>query len=758
MNTKNLILTALALVAMAISCKKDPEKEKGPAPVDYGNFKFTSTFTQLDSKTEWVKGEEIAIFWLDKKNKEHHTVASASDNGATVDFIASIDTASRYYAVYPASAQLSMTGERRFSMTVPASQGGYLARTGVSIASATEKEASFTFAPVLPLLKFTVDRDDVTSVFIRGMHSEALTGTLEFTLSEEGAISFAAAGETSDEIEVSVDGAGTYYAAVLPNIQLSDGLLVRYSKSGTYLPASVVAVENALTSGTIKNLGTIKAVTDYTIATQADASIVRDMLGTEPTLTEEGYVYDQNDVIVKGWRCNGVTFHLGDGVFDLLAGSEVAGDVIDMEYWYYGDRYKSPVIVSIVGNGSDKTVITGACDTDKTKGHGVFKVQDYGQLILKDIAFKDTYRPGVNPKGGAIMISSKTECTVNVENCLFENNNVPEDGGGAIGMVDGGVLVAKNCVFKSNSAKFGGCLYGTGESNLTIEGCTFESNKGSGTNGPSVAVFWGNAYAKFNKCIFKDNRAVDRAVLNAQGTSVLFVNGCTFEANANTAAGKYASAIHAGNDFTAINNCTFWQNNVKDGSAPQNNSECISANASMIVSNCTFYEYFQANRGVFAGLKADKEAFLFNSIVLNSYSTCAFYFTSAGYKVVSYGHNIYRNVTDYRKDAAKIGIPAATGDIPSVAANILDGASYDAVDHVYKWSGNLTSGEIVPAAKADFEACIKAFQTELSNKALSGKKAGDAFWAWLEEIKATDTDQLGASRGQSWWPGSWQFN
>lgn len=753
---KFYLTSAMALLlSVTPSCKKTAVPETDPV-IDYSNFTFTSTFTPRDNKTEWLEKEQISIFWLKNDKSAGKVTAEASVAAAKAEFKASVDSAGTYYAVYPANASASLVDSAKFSITVPSSQGGYLTRTGVSIAVTDSKNADFAFTSIIPTMKFSLDRDDVTAVYLRGFNGEAISGTVAARLDGEKVIYSAATG-TSDEIEVAVDGTGTYYIAILPEVNFKDGLLVRYGKSGEYFPAKVFEGISELDATKILDLGSTTPVTEYTISSAYDAKKVKELINT-PSTTDEGgkAVYDSLNVIARGWIANGITFNFSAGVYDLLEGAE-AGETIDMEYWYYGNKYNSPVTITLKGAGADQTTLTGNADTDKTKGHGLFKIQDYTHFHISGLTMRDTYRPG-GIKGGAIQISSKTMCETYINECDFINNNVPENGGGAIGMVDGGVLVAKKCNFCGNSAKNGGVIYATGVSSTTIVDCTFVENKGTGQNGPSVAMLWGNAFMTFNRCLFKGNRAADRAVVNHQQTSVVFMNACTFEENSNTAASKYASAVHASGEFTGINNCTFYKNNAKDGTAPQNNSECISGNGNMIVANSTFYEYFQANRGVMTGLAAGKEAYIFNNIILNDYSTCSFYFTSTGYKITSFGHNIYGNVTDYRSGAAKIGIPAAEGDIFGADKTILSNASYDTVNHLYKWDGTLTSGTITPAGASEFEACVKAYESVLANTSLAGTKAGDAFWNWLTSIKAVAVDQTGAARGNSWWPGAYQFN
>jgi len=753
MKKLTILLSAFALAAICVSCEKAQDPDEKDKPIDFGNFKFTSTFTPRDTKTEWNKDEKILIFW-GKGSSE----AVAVEGGKTAQFSAKVDSADSYCALYPSTANVKYDKETGIvSYNVAAAQGGYISRTGLSYAKATVANPNFTFESIIPTYKFTVTKEDATSVFFRLVSGDAVSGKVDISFKGQNPV-FSVPSETSSEIEVSVDGSGAYYVAFLPGVDPTKGILMRYSKNGEYFPATLVENPGAVAPATVKDLGEVGAVTQIAVSSQADIEKMRDILHCPSTKVEEKYIYDSLQVITKGWIANGLTFNIAPGTYFPLGTSAENGALIDMEYWYYGERYGSPVKVSIIGTDKSQCLLSGGVDTDKTKGTGLFKVQDYSGLTIKNITLCNTFRPG-KIKGGAIQISSKTKCSVNIEDCIFDNNNVLEDGGGAIGMVDGGILKVKNSKFTNNTASFGGAIYGTGVSDLSFENCEFSGNTSVGSsNAPSCVIMWGDSYARFNKCLFSGNVASNRAVINSQSKSVLFLNACTFEKNNNKSESTYASAVLAGGNFAAINNCTFFKNNINNTSnAPLNNTECLTASTDLILANTTFYEYFQANRTVITGAIAGKKGFLFNNIILNTYSNNVIYFLSAGYDFKSYGHNVYMNVTDFR--TGKPGIVAGAGDKTGVVKTILANGSYDNTDKVYKWSGSLTEGTLEKASASDFETCVKAFDTALTNSQLSGVKAGDAFWAWITELGVEKKDQLGTSRGtNNWWPGSYQFN
>jgi len=350
----------------------------------------------------------------------------------------------------------------------------------------------------------------------------------------------------------------------------------------------------------------------------------------------------------------------------------------------------------------------------------------------------------------------KSNAELDIKNATMKSAKSTSNGGALY--AENGKIVAINCELNSNSANSGGVIYATGTSDLNFTNCKFFSNSSSATsNAPSVAMLWGNAFAKFNGCVFGSNTASNRAVINSQGSSLVFLNACAFNNNKNSAASTYASVIHAAGAGFAINNSTFYQNNGKGtDNKPLNTCACLTASTNMVIANTTFYEYFQASLGV---IYADnsKKGVLFNDIILNNYSGTVLYFSSKNYTFTSKGHNIYRSITDSRTGDYNIGLPAATGDISDVAATVLSVASWDSTNRVYKWNGNLSSGTLTKATPSEFETAVKSM-TENTNNSVAGTstKLGTAFWNWLVSISATTKDQLGTERGSALWPGSYQ--
>lgn len=704
-------LSALALIA-CISCTKTVAEN--PSVCESGNFETIEfhicassemkTTISDGGKCLWEAGDQIKIMCLDSEGTQKNVTATVPTAGTTTKVTATVESADYYYAVYPAAidAVLDQTGKVTF--TVPATTDGTLKNAMICLAKTSKEDASFSFQHAVSLLSFEIQRTDVKSVSIVTKESSKLSGKVECTF-ESGSIVTGAA-ETSS-INVTVGGAGKYYAPIPEGVSTTAlALKMKTSNADEYIPAVNVVPSSTLTfsRNALKNLGRIdnRVITDYYYSVDGTGS------GKEPSspaglsnfkamLANNAY---QNSI------SDGATFHFAAGTYVFDAAISVS-PVSSCHFNIVG-----------AGTGTDGTIFSGNSKTN------FFKLA--ANTILSISSLK--------------MTSGKSA-----------------DNGGAI-FINGGKLNIENCELSSNTAKSGGVLYATGTADVDITNCNFFSNTSSGTsNAPSVAMLWQNAFVKFNGCAFGSNTASDRAVINSQGTSLVFLNACAFNNNKNSAASTYASAIHAGGAGFAINNSTFYQNNGKGSdNKPYNNCECINAVTNMVIANTTFYEYFQTNRGVIASTAA-KKGVLFNDIILGNWTGAVLYFSSANYNMTSKGHNIYMTISDYRTGEAKIGLPAATGDIAGTTKDVLNGATWDSTNRVYKWNGTLKTGTLTKATPSEFEPAVKSMTETVSNTVVgSGTQLGNAFWNWLVSISATTTDQLGNQRGSEWWPGSYQ--
>lgn len=685
----------------AIDAAASDEGLTNPVSIRFDvGFEAVKTSVGQDGKCSWTAGDRVAVYCIGEGGTVKSAIATIPSDGPSASISVTIEDADTYYAVYPASVQAVPASDGTVSITIPSVQDGTFANASICAAVTSKEEHEFSFKHAVSLLKFTTSRTDVAGADMITKDGKAVGGTVVCSFSDSG-ISVGTGSETS--VKAAFTGAGTYYLAVAPGVQTAAAALrLLPTDSATPIPAANVEPAAGLDfqRAKISNLGNV----DSHIAT--DLYISAD--GTGNGLSQASpapYSLLSTMAAAKDVFSNrliaGTTFHI-------LEGTCTATSVISMN-----PSEACPFTVK----GEGAAVLSGGGTTN------IFKLEGLAGITLDALTIKS----GKAAQGGALYMN-------------------------------GGKLAANGCTFSGNTAtSAGGVIYATSTSDVTFNNCSIVSNSCTGTSSsPSVAILWGNAFLKCNGCYFGSNTAANRAVINAQGTSVVFINGCAFNNNSNTAAGTYASVIHAGNAGVCINNSTFYQNNKKESNAPLNNCESITAAANMIITNSTFYEYFQANRSVIA-CTAAKKGVLFNDVILNNYSGSVLYFSSDNYSMTSYGHNIYRSITDYRTGSAKVGLPAATGDVSGISNTVLGDGKWDSTLHTYTWNGTLASGTLVKATPSEFETAVKAMTETVSNTVVgSGTKLGTAFWDWLASIAATNIDQLGTNRGSAWWPGAYQ--
>jgi len=698
---------ALASVVIVSACSKT-ETEKMNVPVsNLETIEFVISADDVkatinEGKCLWEANDEIKVVYMDDTNTQKSVTAVVQTAGASASISASVDIVDYYYAVYPASISAVLDTEGNITIDIPDATDGTLKNAMICVAKTSREDASFTFQHAVSLLSFEINRDDVKSVDIVTKEDCKLSGNVQCSFTDGSFVTGSAERNTHT---VSISGAGRFYAPIPEGVSVSAmALKMRTSDANESIPAVNVVPAVTLTFGrnALKNLGQIdnRVITDYYFSTDGSGD------GKTSAAPASFAVFKSmlaND-LYHNFIVDGATLHF-------LAGTYTFDSIVSL-------APKCVTTIALEGDSSSSTIFSG------NSSNNFFSVNTDAVLSIKNLTLKS----GKSATNGGAMT------------------------------LNGGKLIAENCEISSNTAASGGAIYATGLSDLYFKNCKFFSNTSTGTaNAPSVIMLWGNAFAKFNSCVFGSNTASNRAVINSQQNSLVFLNACAFNNNKNSAASTYASAIHAAGAGFAINNSTFYQNNGKGtDSKPLTNCECINATANMVITNTTFYEYFQANRGVIAATAA-KKGVLFNDIILNNYSGTVLYFSSANYTFTSKGHNIYRSITDYRTGDYKVGLPTATGDISGVAANILSGASWDSTNRVYTWNGSLTTGTLTMATPSEFETAVKSM-TEVVNNSIVGTSTqlGTAFWNWLVSISATTNDQLGNERGLQWWPGSYQ--
>ena len=567
---KKTALIMAAMLSAAVSCTKEqiheeksdkpeieaPGESKGSIPMEFtavSDLTRTSIGELNGGKREisWVKDDEIKIIYNNKS-----TTAKAETTGASTIFKANVDEAPAYYAVYPSSAA-TVAEDGSWKVAIPAKQdvsGGF---GSAHYAAAVAKDGNLAFRNICGWLRFTIADPSIKSVLIRGNGEQFLAGNLAVTFDEEGNIASKTVSNGNSRIIVNVNGAGEYYVAVLPDVNLENGVGFRFYTSNEIVSEN--AIETGVFSskalsveqGKIVNLGGLdsRIVTDWWISpsgTGDGKSADSPAAGVEflrAKLAQDVTSDKTRNGLAKGYGCMGITIHAAAGEYDF------AGQEINVTW---------PGHTSSVG-----TTILGAEGT----------------------IFKNT--------GSSRFFKIGKSVDLKFENITFDGGNAGTENGGAICQNDATAILAfKNCAFKNNNATNGGAVYMAG-SNMTAENTSFSDNTATTAAG-AVGIAGTAELVSFTDCDFTSNTAGKHggALQNYGGEKTrLTVTGGTFSNNKTTdgSVGGGAAITFRGEkpSITIIDGVTFSGNSAgcQGGAVRVNTVNDISIKNSVISDN-----------------------------------------------------------------------------------------------------------------------------------------------------------------------------
>lgn len=284
---KRLLIVCAAMLTLAwaaVSCE-DPiaieipnpnqgQEKVNPAPATDSMTivvtleQETATKTSLiynypNSSVVWSEGDQIKVFKKGNPVGEVYTLVDAN-NGTFRGKVLSGD-GSTYYAVYPASAAGTLTGES-ISLTVPAKQS-YVANSfgpAVNFSGGTTEDlnSGFTFKNLFGLLKLQVKRSDsetpetIDSIVVYSKNStDVLNGSFSLSFSGTGSsavpVTTAAIGQTAENNRkltldcgssgVALETTAKPFYLVVPAGTLNDGMTVEVVENGSNSGAMVLS-------------------------------------------------------------------------------------------------------------------------------------------------------------------------------------------------------------------------------------------------------------------------------------------------------------------------------------------------------------------------------------------------------------------------------------------------------------------------------------------------------------------------------------
>ena len=166
---------------------------------------------------------------------------------------------------------------------------------------------------------------------------------------------------------------------------------------------------------------------------------------------------------------------------------------------------RTTLVINSDGNG---TVVFGTTDSTATSlansasNGGVFYATIGSDITINDATF------GYNTAtyGGAITVTHDSGNVMSLSNCLFVGNRATGTsyGGGAIYAVGQSDLTIDSCTFDSNNAKYGAAIYANSSAPITISNSTFTNN--TSTSGAAIYVT-GSTEVNISSSIFDSNTA-----------------------------------------------------------------------------------------------------------------------------------------------------------------------------------------------------------------------------------------------------------
>ena len=270
---------------------------------------------------------------------------------------------------------------------------------------------------------------------------------------------------------------------------------------------------------------------------------------------------------------------------------------------YRGGAIYSEGTVVVTNSVFDSNDITFRTANDDNGGAAIYNLNGtlaiYSSNItnnLKDIVIRDGNKGDLLV--GAVVTTGKTD----IYDSYFANNT--GSWGGAISSLgymnpdEDYVLTVKNTKFEGNNATFGGAIF-VESSNLEVDNCTFENNKGVGvgssgtsnTQGGAIVVFPSGAQATITDSKFISNVArVGGAVSFAGVDGDSLIDNCTFVDNLADDGGAFY--FWSGSATITVTDSDFINNAAAYGGAIENEGD-----SDLIVDNCTFVENYATTSG-----------------------------------------------------------------------------------------------------------------------------------------------------------------
>ena len=458
--------------------------ETGAAAQENDGTAAISTKTILDETTgsvSWAAEDKLKLVCEDGTDfiTDALTEADIKEDG-TATFKATNVPAGKTlkWAVYPSNIETSLT-DGKFSVTVPQAQDGMFEHASIEVGEIGENN-SIALKNVCALLKFTVANEGAAKVFIGG-NGAPLNGKANIS-SKILADSYTASEDVPDyqpNVEISVSGPGTYYAAILP--AKTTGLSMQiYSADNTLLAEKISSNVLDAPRKAIKNLGKLseKPFANKRFVTENGAG--------DGSSWENAWSFSK-------LLSNLQTLKLTDHIIIMSEGiARSASSLITLaagtKFKVYGGYPKTSSGTDITGRDLNKYKTDFAGMTQQKEGESVrlFNYTDGTiETVFDGVGFTETYQNAAEAYGGTCLIISNVQKAYFV-NCRIENN---KKDGSAVVRVGGtkASVTFERCTFSNNKVSGKGLIQVQKGGNLTVRDCDFTQGNtvsGEAPDGP----------------------------------------------------------------------------------------------------------------------------------------------------------------------------------------------------------------------------------------------------------------------------------
>lgn len=457
--------------------------ETGAAAQENGATAVVSTKTTLDEtgSVSWAAGDKLKLVCEDGSDfyTEALTEAGLKDGGNTATFKATVPAGKALkWAVYPSDIATELTKDGKFSVTVPQVQDGKFEHASIE-AGEIGKDNSIALKNVCALLKFTVANAnaDAAKVFIGG-NGAPLNGKVNISASILEA-SYTASKDVPDyqpNVEVSVNGPGTYYAAILP--AKTTGLSMQiYSADNTLLAENISS--NALDAPrkTIKDLGELRSTPFAN-----KRFVTKDGAGDKQGLSwENAWSFQTLISKLQGTALTDHVIFISEGDIKPSTGTIQLKD--NTRFKIYGGYPTNLTGVTTTDRDINKhaTAFVGkdrSGDKDNARLFVYNGTATRTETLFDGVGFNDTYQWVLEKEfdvyaGTCLLIGASKN--VYCVNCRFNNNYKVGNGIMRIGSTGSTSANAtfERCVFSNNTVTGEGLIRVYSKGKLTLKDCDF---------------------------------------------------------------------------------------------------------------------------------------------------------------------------------------------------------------------------------------------------------------------------------------------